>query len=65
VVRVGDGSAAVASIAVGVGGTVVGVTVGGESVGVGGTVVGVGDGVRVGADAQAVTRTTVEISPMT
>ena len=57
-----DGFVAVADNAVGVGGTVVGVTLGGEFVGVaddtdcaGGTGVGIGDGVGVGADAQAAT----------
>ena len=57
---------------VGVGGTAVGVTVGGEFVGVagrvvdvGGTVVGVGGGVDVGVDAQAAMKTAAAISAIT
>ena len=64
---VGGGSVAVADGAVGVGGTVVGVTVGGGfagaetvTVGIGGTAVG-GD-VGVGADVQAATRTAARMS---
>ena len=66
---VGGGFVAVADNAVGVGGTVVGVTVGDEFVGVagrvvdiGGTVVGVGGGVDVGADVQAATKTVARMS---
>ena len=68
---VGGGVVAVADNAVGVGGTVVGVTVGGEfvavagsAVGVGGTVagIGVGDGVDVGMDAQAAMRAAARMS---
>jgi len=70
---VGGGFVAVADNAVGVGGTVVGVSVGGEWVGVavavaavavGGTVVGigVGDGVDLGPDAQAATKTATRMS---
>ena len=57
---------------VGVGGTAVGVTVGGElvgvagsAVGIGGSVVGAGDGVDVGVDAQAATKTTAATSTIT
>ena len=66
---VGGGFVAVAGNTVGVGSTVVGATVGGGlvgaetvTVGVGGTAVG-GD-VGVGADVQAVTRTTARMSAM-
>ena len=65
---VGGGFVAVADNAVGVGGTVVCVTGGGEwvgvAVGVGGTVVAirVGDGVDVGMDAQAATRAATKMS---
>jgi hypothetical protein len=66
---VGGGFVAGADNAVGVGGTGVGATVGGEfsgvAVGVGGRVtdIGVGDGVDVGMDAQAAaTRTAARMS---
>ena len=66
---VGDGFVAVAGNMVGVGGMVVGATVGGELVGtetvtlgIGGTVVGGEAG--VGADVQAVTKTTARMSTM-
>ena len=69
---VGDGFVAVAGNAVGVGATVVGMTVGGELVGVadtaagiGGTVVGIGDGVGVGADPQAATTVATRMSTNT
>jgi hypothetical protein len=67
---VGGGFVAVAGNTVGVGGTVVGATVGGGfvgaetvTVGIGGTAVG--DDVGVGADLQAVTKTTARMSTMT
>ena len=66
---VGDGLVAVAASTVGVGGTVVGATVGGRlvgtetvTVGTGGTAVG-GD-VGVGADPQAVIKTAARMSAM-
>jgi hypothetical protein len=66
---VGDGFVAVAGNTVGVGGTVVGATVGGGlvgaetvTVGIGGTAVG-GD-VGVGADVQAVPKTTARMSTL-
>ena len=60
------------AVLVGVGGTAVGVTVGGEFVGVagrvvdvGGTVVGVGGDVDVGVDVQAAMKTAAAISAIT
>ena len=66
---VSGGFVAVADNVVGVGGAVVGVTVGseflgvaGSAVGVGGTVVDAGDGVDVGVDVQAATKTVTRMS---
>ncbi len=66
---VGDRFVAVADGAVGVGGTAVGVAVGGEFVGVagnaavaGGIVAGIGDAVGVGADPQAAMKVVTRMS---